>query len=36
MKIGVLTLPLDNNYGGNLQTYALMRLCIFGQGANFN
>jgi hypothetical protein len=24
MKIGVLTLPLDNNYGGNLQTYALM------------
>ena len=24
MKVGVLTLPLDNNYGGNLQTYALM------------
>ena len=24
MKIGILTLPLHNNYGGNLQAYSLM------------
>ncbi len=26
MKIGILTLPLHGNYGGNLQAYALMRV----------
>ena len=25
MKIGIVNLPLDNNYGGNLQRYALIR-----------
>ncbi len=25
MKIGILTLPFDNNYGGNLQRYALVK-----------
>jgi hypothetical protein len=25
MRIGILNLPLDNNYGGNLQRYALMK-----------
>lgn len=25
MKIGVLNLPIDNNYGGNLQRYALIK-----------
>ena len=24
MKIGILTLPFNNNYGGYLQAYALM------------
>ena len=24
MKIGLLNMPLDNNYGGNLQRYALI------------
>ena len=26
MKIALLTLPVDNNYGGNLQRYALMKV----------
>lgn len=26
MKIGILTLPFDNNYGGNLQRYALFKV----------
>ena len=26
MKIALLNLPFDNNYGGNLQRYALMKV----------
>ena len=28
MKIGIFTLPLVNNYGGILQTYALSRVLV--------
>lgn len=34
MRIGILTLPLENNYGGNLQAYALQKvLCDLGHDA---
>lgn len=26
MRVGILNLPFDNNYGGNLQRYALARV----------
>lgn len=28
MKIGIFTLPLENNYGGNLQNYALQKVLM--------